>query len=131
MPVKPRIFLALLLVPVIFITCRKAGTGGDAEVSVQVQHHESAIPGATVYVKYNAREFPGKDVSGYDASSVCGTSGHSRGHTHLHNLRPGYYYFYATGFDSAVSQTVTGGRSLLIKRSQRKETIDLKIPVTE
>jgi len=105
--------------------------GGDAGISVYVRHHEVAIPGATVYVKYNEKEFPGTDVTKYNLSVVCGDSGHSSGHTHIRNLKQGYYYFYSVGFDSSLMQAVSGGISLHIKHSERKKEAELNIPVTE
>lgn len=117
---------------IVFTTaCKKAGSGGDASVALFVKHHGNLIPAAKVYVKYNSKEFPGSDVTKYDLSVVCGSSGHSAGHAHLKNLRWGDYYFYSEGFDSTISQKVTGGIALQIRRSERKKEITLDIPVTE
>jgi hypothetical protein len=125
------VFTSLLLLLTCFFSCRKAGTGGKAEVAVFVKHHGNLIPRATVYVKFNEKEFPGTDVSKYNISKICGTIGGSKGHTHLDGLKQGYYYFYSLGYDSAISQSVSGGISLHIKYKQRKENITLDIPVTE
>src|SRR5687768_9861934 len=108
---------------ILMMHCKKAGPGGKADVSVYVRHHHESIPGATVYVKYNEKEFPGADPEKYDLSVVCGITGHSEGHAPIMNLRPGYYYFYAEGFDSTISQKVSGGTGLHIKHSQRKKEI--------
>ena len=116
---------------VLLSSCSKAGTGGQAEVSAYVKHHDKAIPGAVIYIKYNAEEFPGTDLSAYDKSVQTGVSSHGAGHAHIKELKPGSYYFYATGFDSSISQTVSGGRGLVIKRKEKKAEIDLDIPVTE
>jgi hypothetical protein len=127
----PCAFLICLMFVFVVSNCKKAGSGGKAEVAVFVKHHERLIPAAMVYVKYNAKEFPGADVSKYDLSAVCGNIGEARGHTHIKDLRYGYYYFYSVGYDSAISQTVTGGIALHIKYSERKKEIDLDVPVTE
>jgi hypothetical protein len=123
-------FLFLLILNCV-VSCNKAGTGGDAEVSATIMHHERAIPGATLYVKFNAKDFPGEDVSKYDIVQVTGTAGHSIGHTHVKDLKQGYYFFYGVGYDSSIQQTVTGGVGIHIKYSQRKKEIDLTVPVTE
>jgi hypothetical protein len=96
-----------------------------------VKHHGVLIPGATVYVKYNSKEFPGTDVSMYDASKVSGASGHGAGHAHFEGLEAGSHYFYAVGYDSTILDDVMGGIGLEIKNSETKQELDLDIPVTE
>lgn len=110
-------------------SCKKNGTGGDSEIAVWVKHHGSLIPGATVYIKYGAKEFPGTDVSKYDASKVCGTAGHGAGHTHFEGLLKGDYYLYATGYDSSIAMPVTGGIPVKIKKNG--EEVEAEVPVTE
>ncbi|MBL7934159.1 MAG: hypothetical protein JNL60_19805 [Bacteroidia bacterium] len=113
------------------VACKKAGTGGKASVAIYVKHHNRLIPGALVYIKFNEKEFPGVDTELYDMRRICGTSGESEGHTHLANLKQGYYYFYATGYDTSINETVSGGIPLHIRYSQRKDEINLDIAVTE
>lgn len=52
-------------------------------------------------------------------------------HVHIENLRYGHYFVYAVGYDSSIAQTVTGGIALKIKWKERKQELDLKVPVTE
>jgi hypothetical protein len=111
----------------IVVSCKKDGTGGDAGISARVQHHEKAIPGATVYIKYGATEFPGAAPGNYDEHKVCDANAK----TQFSNLLPGHYYFYGVGFDSSIQEAVTGGIPLEIKRKQKKSNIDLLVPVTE
>lgn len=125
------VFTSLSLILACFFSCKKAGTGGKAEVAVFVKHHGNLIPGAAVYVAFNEKEFPGTDISKYDLSKICGMKGESKGHTHFDGLKQGYYYFYSSGYDSSISQTVNGGIALHVKYKQRKERISLEIPVTE
>jgi hypothetical protein len=110
-----------------FIACKKNGTGGDAKVSVDVKHHEQIIPGATVYIKYGASEFPGESGSLYDDQKVCDLNGHAV----FSGLLPGQYYFYGVGYDSSIQEAVKGGVPLGISRKNKKSTIDLLVPVTE
>jgi hypothetical protein len=123
--------ISLFIAMIIGLSCKKAGSGGKAEVAVYVSHHGNLIPGATVYVKYNEKEFPGEELDHYNTSAVCGVKAESKGHTHIKGLRQGYYYFYAVGFDSSISQKVSGGISLHISYSERKKEKRLEIPVTE
>jgi hypothetical protein len=108
------------------LSCTKAGTGGKVEVACFPQHHEKAIKGATVYVKFNAKDFPGTDITKYDLA-VAGEE--NEDHVHVEDLKKGSYYFYAVGYDSTISQTVYGG--ILIKIKEKSGEIDLDIPVTE
>jgi hypothetical protein len=110
-------------------SCKKNGTGGESEISVWVKHHETLIPGATVYVKYGAMEFPGTDLSKYDVSKVCGISGHGAGHTHFKELLRGNYYLYAVGYDSTISKAVTGG--LYVKVKKNDDHIETDVAVKE
>ncbi len=111
------------------LSCKRNGTGGDASISFYVKHHAALIPGATVYIKYGADEFPGSDVSKYDASVVCETTGPETAHATFTGLLKGKYYLYATGFDSAIMQTVTGGIPVKIEKKSDQLTYD--VPVKE
>lgn len=121
--------LLLLVISIFALACKKNGTGGESEISFFVKHHDSVIPGATVYIKYGAKEFPGADVSKYDASIVTDVSGHSAGHSHFHDLLKGDYYLYAVGYDSSIARPVTGGIPVNLKSSSEQK--DVVIPVTE
>ena len=114
-----------------FTSCVKEGTGGNAKIALWVKHHDKLIPGATVYIKYSAKEFPGDDVSLYDDSEVCGTTGEEEAHTHFHDLNRGDYYLYAVGYDSAIAQTVKGGIPVEIKKADEDGETDVDVPVTE
>ena len=105
-------------------SCRKAGTGGKSTVSGYVMHHSKRIPSAVVYIKYGAKEFPGTDVSVYDASVTAGTDAHYE----IKNLRKGDYYIYAVGWDDSILQQVSGGISVKLKYDKATTT---DIPVTE
>lgn len=105
-----------------FFSCTKEGTGGKASVSGTVKHHANIIPGAVVYIKYSASEFPGNNVSSYDASVA--TSSDSK--FEFKDLKKGDYYLFATGVDGG--KNVEGGVPVKLKRTENK-TID--VPVTE
>jgi hypothetical protein len=122
-------FCLILISSLLVISCNKPGTGGDVSLAVWVKHHNELIPGAIVYIKYGAREFPGTDVSKYDDKAVCGTEGHGLGHTHFKNLRKGRYYLYSVGWDHAINMEVTGGIPVVI--DQKAGELMVTVPVTE
>lgn len=121
-----KILTAILAITIIS-SCKKNGTGGDATVAAITKHHDRLIPFSTVYIKYDAKEFPGEDVSKYDANQQTD----AEGHTHFKELRPGNYYFYGVGYDSVAQAIVKGGVHLKIKWSERKEEIEQDVPITE
>lgn len=109
------------------ISCKKSNTGGEVTVAAITKHHDRLIPFSMVYVKYGADEFPGDDLSKYNASQQTD----KEGHTHFKNLRYGKYYFYGVGYDSISQATVRGGVALKVKWKERKNKIELPVPVTE
>ena len=123
------VLLALLLV--LQYSCKKKKEYVPATVAVYVKHHGALIPAAKVYVKYDAKEFPGTEASNYNDSAVCGVEGHGIGHTHFKDLAAGDYYFYSTGYDSTIMDEVIGGIGLTVGESEEKQELTLDIPVTE
>lgn len=121
-----RTFLTLLAIAAI-VSCKKNGTGGDSTVAAITRHHERNIPFSTVYIKYDAKEFPGEDVSQYDANQKTD----KEGHTHFEGLRYGHYYFYGVGYDSVSQAVVKGGIGVQIKWKERKDELEVIVPITE
>ena len=68
------------------------------KICIRTQHHQQAIPNATVYVKYNADSFPGYDKppSYYDASFETGAHDHGC----LAPVPEGRHWLVAFGYDS-------------------------------
>ena len=124
-----KIFLISLLfcVSAGIISCKKAGLGGNATLVAFPKHHGEGIYGATVYVKFNSKDAAG-DLSNYDKAFV---GEEKEDHVHLEGLKQGNYYCYAVGYDSSISQVVTGGGAFTIKHKDRKEEQDVDIAVTE
>jgi hypothetical protein len=121
------LFTTLFIIGLLVASCKKNGTGGESSISTSVEHHDLPIPGSRVYVKYGTKDFPGSDVSQYDASFLTDGSGKVT----VEGLRYGDYYFYGVGYDSSINEAVTGGTSIRIKWSDRKENTTLVVPVTE
>ncbi len=117
-----------LFIPVLALAClscsKEEGLGGKVNIQGNVEHHEVAIPDATVYIKFGAREFPGEDISIYDHAVQADANAYFE----IKELQKGYYYLYGVGFDKAISQEVKGGIPILLKKN-KTETVD--VPVTE
>ncbi|HXC05422.1 MAG TPA: hypothetical protein VNZ86_11760 [Bacteroidia bacterium] len=109
-------------------SCCKGGTGGHASLTCNVFHHAKPIPGATVYIKYNASDFPGASTSSYDAHL---TAGNTSNQVIFDNLNCGDYYLYGIGYDSSLMLPVTGGLHFQIKYSERKSAETTTVPITE
>src|SRR3954465_10262114 len=82
-------------------SCKKNGTGGDATIVAFPEHHGRAIKGATMYVKFNAKDLPADPTNNYDLK-IQGEA--KEDHIHIENLLPGNYYLYAVGYDSTISE---------------------------
>ncbi|MES2592693.1 MAG: hypothetical protein V4608_12480 [Bacteroidota bacterium] len=108
----------------VFSSCTKEGPGGKSAVNGYVSHHNHKIANAVVYIKYDATEFPGADVSVYDASVTADATGYYL----IKDLEKGNYYLYGAGYDNAILENVVGGIGVKLKRNKTTTT---DIPVTE
>jgi len=120
--------IALILCVVALVACKKNGTGGDNAIAAFPKHHGTSIPNATVYIKYGAAELPGVNASDYDDVKIAIQEG-TTAHAHFEGLLKGDYYIYAVGYDSTVSEIVSGGIAVKVKTKTGEQDIDL--PVTE
>lgn len=120
------IFFVLCIIS--FNACCKGGSGGKADITVSPYHHSKPIPGATVYVKYNATELPGTSPSNFDANYTATANSLP---IKCSDLKCGNYYLYVVGYDSSIMQTVKGGIGVKIKYKDRKENTNVNVPVTE
>jgi hypothetical protein len=107
-----------------FYGCTKEGVGGTAEIGCLVKHHDTLIPFAKVYIKYDAQESPGTNGSLYDDSLTTDAAAHG----HFHDLQKGDYYLFSVGYDSSISSVVSGGLPVKIKAGEVFET---EVQVTE
>ncbi len=125
--------LLVLLIPFFcLVSCGKkdnaaAGKGGSATVNVYPQHHGIAkrLINVKVWIKYNTADAPTNGI--YDDSATC-TNHDSLVSCAFPGLRNGNYYFYATGFDTSVNQSVRGGIPYTISGGMAP---DLLLPVSE
>lgn len=107
-----------------FSACYKEGRGGKSIVNGYVSHHGHKVGNSTVYIKYDAVEFPGTDVSKYNASVTADANGRYE----FKDLRKGVYYLYGVGYDNAIQEIVSGGTGVKLKYNKAATT---DIPVTE
>lgn len=107
----------------------EAGTGGSAEISAYVRHHENQnlIAGARIFVKFGASSFPGADTTLYDAVYTCGSTGHGLGHAHIEGMHHGAYWLYAVGYDSTTATVVTGDNDIVLETETDIEEITVSV----
>jgi len=124
-----KLFLLILLTALV-VSCNKDDESTipppTGRVFGQVMHHDELVPNATVYIKYDAIEFPGTDPSLYDdlrtASEVDATF-------EFANLGKGSYYLFSSGYDTLCPCSVIGG--LPVALNTDKGTYETIVPVTE
>jgi len=121
---KNILLLTAICLSAVFSSCHKEGTGGKSSISGSVKHHDASIPNSVVYIKYGTKEFPGTDVSRYDASVTADANAHYE----FKDLRKGDYYLYGVGYDNTIMEAVTGGIAVKLKYNKETET---NVPVTE
>ncbi len=119
------ILLLPLLLAFFSFSCKKNQLGGKSTISGTVSHHSKIIPYATVFIKYNAKEFPGKDTTVYDAKVRADAAG-------KYSLKcyKGDYYLYGYGYDYDIQPpyTVVGGVPAHIRQ---RENLTINVAVTE
>lgn len=116
---KKLIVLLSLIAIVGFVSCKKNQLGGKSGVSGNVLHHGKPIGNATIYIKFNAKEFPGTDLAKYDTK----ISANPNGYFEIFNFYKGDYYLYAIGEDPEISAPfiVVGGIAVTLKNRERKD----------
>jgi hypothetical protein len=133
-----KIILSVILVSTLlfasFSGCKKGckpGTGGDLTFRIYPQHHGANIPNRaayldTVYIKFNASDFPGINPSSYNIVAA-GKAGED--FITIPSMHCGQYFIYATGQDTTINQRVVGGIPIDIGETSGTKTI--YVPVTE
>ncbi len=118
-------FLIAFIVGLGSASCKKNQLDGNSIIRGKVVHHSKAIAGARVFIKFNAKEFPGKDTSIYDAKVLADANGNFNFYCYK-----GDYYLFGYGQDLAIDPPyiVIGGVPVKIRT---KEQVDLQIAVTE
>ena len=81
-----------------------------ATLIVEVMHHQWTIPDIPVYVKRDAIEFPGKDISLYDIHQITNQAGSVQ----FSGLPYGNYYLYVCGWDPVFMDSVIGYKPVVI-----------------
>jgi len=105
-------------------SCKKNELGGKSTIKGKVVHHEKDIPFATVFIKFNAKEFPGSDTTLYDSKVRADAEGN-----YIIKCYKGDYFLYGYGFDKSISPPrVIGGRAVHIRNN---ETVETEMSVTE
>ncbi|PBQ33498.1 hypothetical protein CNR22_17520 [Sphingobacteriaceae bacterium] len=118
-------FLSALLIIGISFSCKKNQLGGKSTVSGVVAHHSKPIARATVFIKFNTKEFPGSDTTAYDDKIRADENGN-----YSFKCYKGDYYLYGFGYDFGIDPpyTVVGGVPVHIRN---KEDLEINVAVTE
>lgn len=114
---------SLLFFIVMVCACKKDQLGGSATIKGEVLHHAKLIPGARVFIKFNATDFPGTDTTLYDAKVVADANAN-----YMIKCYKGNYFLYGVGYDDQLKGPVTGGLAVNIRN---KETLNINVAVTE
>ena len=117
-------FLFSMAVVFFLSSCHREGQSGELLLVVSPKHHEQPIKGATVYVRYGAKELAGTSPSDFDLA-VPGDSVSAS--VEVKNLRRGDYFLYAVGYDSTIAQVVSGGMHVKLKGKTGETDIDLAV----
>jgi hypothetical protein len=121
-----KIHILVLATTLIFsASCKKNQLGGKSTVKGTVAHHERAIPYAAVFIKFNAKNFPGADTTIYDDKVRADASGNFS-----FKCYKGDYYLYGFGFDYTIPPPyhVVGGVPVHVRN---RETVEADVAVTE
>ena len=124
---KYKIFSVFFLF-LIFIGCKKEGTGGKAQISGFVVYNGNRVPGAVVYIKYGATTSPGNNPTTYDSQQTAD----SQGNFAFVSLVTGNYYLYAIGHYSYPNLgfvNVSGGSAANVPHT--KSSVNYDIAVTQ
>lgn len=126
---KTRINVAVsIFLPAILflVSCKKNELGGKSVVSGTVKHHSKVISGATIFIKFGAKDFPGSDTLTYDSKVSCDASGNFK----IDDFYKGDYYLYAVGKDYAIPYPyfVKGGITVTLRNNEK---LNRDIAVTE
>jgi hypothetical protein len=114
-----------LLVCFVFTNCKKNKVGGTAEIKGKVLHHAKAIAGASIFIKYEAKDFPGEDVGKYDTKVNADANGNFS-----IKVYKGDYYLYGYGEDKDIPSPyiVKGGTQVSIRN---REVVEITLAITE
>lgn len=88
-------------------------TNGKITLTIEVKHHSRPISEFKVFIKKDATQFPGEDVSVYDFSETT----NQIGFVQFNNLNFGNYYLYGNGYDYEIADSVIGYTPILIDSS--------------
>lgn len=107
----------------LMFSCKKNQLGGKSAVEGYVKHHGKNIPYARVFIKFNAKNFPGNDTMLYDNKVITDANGYFS-----INFYKGDYYLFGYGEDYSIPApyTVYGGVQVSL-RDNEKRTMDIYV----
>lgn len=114
-----------IMVSLLFLQCKKNQLGGKAEIKGRVFHHAKAIANASIFIKFDTKDFPGDDTTRYDEKIKADAQGN-----YTLKVYKGTYFLYSVGkdFDIPSPYYVKGGTSVSIRN---REKLDVDLAITE
>ncbi|WP_317897554.1 hypothetical protein [Aurantibacillus circumpalustris] len=115
----------LLSLSVAFFSCKKNQLGGSHTIKGKVAHHSKAIANASVFIKFDAKNFPGDDTTTYDDKVRADAEGNFS-----IKCYKGDYFLYGFGYDYDIlpPYIVVGGTPVHVGS---ESTIEVNVAVTE
>jgi hypothetical protein len=109
----------------IFIGCKKEGTGGKGQISGYVIYNGNRIPGAVVYIKYGTTTPQGNNPTFYDSQQTAD----SQGNFVFVSMVEGNYYLYAIGhYTTNLGYiNVQGGSAAIIPHTKSSVNYDIAV----
>ena len=117
--------IVFLILVIAFTGCKKNQLDGNLTIKGKAVHHSIKIPYCTIFVKFNATEFPGADTTKYDAKFKADAGGN-----YLIKCYPGSYFLYGVGLDFVDNKEVIVRGGVPVKM-RRNETRNIDVPVFE
>jgi hypothetical protein len=110
-----QLFFFTAIVLLLLVSCKKNELGGKSSITGKVLHHSKAVARAAVFIKFNAKEFPGADTTVYDEKVMADENGN-----YSINCYKGNYYLYGFGYDFAIPAPyiVDGGIPVSIRNRE-------------
>lgn len=117
--------------------CKKegceAGTGGEVTLKILPEHHGVPIYNSqnyrdTVYIKFDATDFPGPDPSNFD---IVRWGNANENFVNVPGLKCGQYYIMVSGFDTSAQWNIRVVGGVPFNFSETSGEKSITVPVTE
>lgn len=117
-----------LFIALLFVSCRKNGTGGKASIKGQATYNSAGVPNVVVYIKFGTTANPGTDISKYDTQA----SADGNGNYAFNSVLEGDYYLYAvdrtyTDPNTTYLEPLSGGMGVRVTSQKQSVTANIAL----